>query len=153
MYFSKVATSLAALFTLGQALNTFENSTVFKAPKSWPDRSTSYARGTLLTVDCKKETPPILATWAGSEPHGPYFQIMQSDDGGRSWYEISKAYFTHGNETGGSFSGGIILQPFLYELPEDIGGFEKGTVLLTGNAIPKGFESTNIQLYASKDKG
>jgi hypothetical protein len=78
---------------------------------------------------------------------------MESDDGGRSWYEISKAYFTHGNETGGSFAGGIILQPFLYELPEDVGDYKKGTVLLSGNAIPAGFESTNIQLYASEDKG
>lgn len=78
---------------------------------------------------------------------------MESDDGGRSWEEISKAYFTHGNETSGSFAGGIILQPFLYELREDVGDYKKGTVLLSGNAIPESGESTNIQLYASNDKG
>ena len=106
-----------------------------------------------MTDGCESEIPPILATWAGSGPGGPYFQIIESDDGGRSWYEISEAYFTHGNETGGSFAGGIILQPFLYELPEDVGDYQKGTVLLSGNAIPEGAESTNIQLYASNDKG
>ena len=144
---------LASVQAHPQPLDTFNNATVWQAPPSWPDRSTSYARATLLTEGCKSETPPILATWAGSGPGGPYFQIMESDDAGRSWYEISKAYFTHGNETGGSFAGGIILQPFLYELPEDVGGFEKGTVLLSGNAIPADFASTNIQLYASIDKG
>jgi hypothetical protein len=136
-----------------QPLDTFNNATVWQAPPSWPDRSTSYARATLLTVGYESETPPILATWTGSGPGGPYFQIMESNDAGRSWYEISKAYFNHGNETGGSFAGGIILQPFLYELPEDVGGFSKGTVLLSGNAIPADFASTNIQLYASIDKG
>jgi hypothetical protein len=151
------ATIQLSLFALACArpphLDTFNNATIWKAPASWPDRSTSYARATLLTQDHKGGTPPILATWAGSGPGGPYFQIMESDDGGRSWYEISKAYFTHGNETGGSFAGGIILQPFLYELPEDVGDYKKGTVMLSGNAIPAGFESTNIQLYASEDKG
>ena len=46
-----------------------------------------------------------------------------------------------------------MLQPFLYELPQDVGDYKKGTVLLSSNAIPAGFESTNIQLYASEDKG
>lgn len=149
--------SLLALATLASArpqpLDTFENATIWEAPPSWPDRETSYARATLLMDGWEDDNPPILATWAGSGPGGPYFQIMESDDAGRSWYEISKAYFTHGNETGGSFAGGIMLQPFLYELPEDVGDYKKGTVLLSGNAIPADFASTNIQLYASNDKG
>src|ERR1700761_3848188 len=86
-----------------QHLDTCNNVTIWQPPKSWPDRSTSYARATLLMQEHKGGTPSILATWSGSGPSGPYFQIMESDDGGRSWYEISKAYFTHGNETGGSF--------------------------------------------------
>jgi hypothetical protein len=90
--------SFLALFTLTnsrpQPLDTFENATIWQAPPSWPDRSTSYARATLLMDGCENDTPPILATWAGSGQGGPYFQIMESDDGGRNWYEISKAYFT-----------------------------------------------------------
>ena len=92
-----------------QHLDSSNNVTIWQPPKSWPDRSTSYGRATLLMDGYEGDTPPILATWAGSGPGGPYFQIMESDDAGRSWHEISKAYFTHGNETGGSFDGGIIL--------------------------------------------
>jgi len=62
---------------------------------------------------------------------------------------ISKAYF-NGNS---SLTGGIILQPFLYELEQPYGKYKPGTVMLAGNRIPGDFSSTNIQLYASEDKG
>jgi hypothetical protein len=138
------ALSAAALFVVGQAAPktpSFLNATIYDPPNG---SSTSYARATLLQVGSKKATPEILATFAG----GDHFDIYRSTDGGRSWKETSKAYFTHGN-----YTGGIILQPFLYELPEDFGEFSAGTVLLSGNAIPSDFSSTNIELYASTDKG
>ena len=75
--------------------------------------------------------------------------IFQSNDLGASWTEISKAYFNGVPD----LTGGIILQPFLYELSEPFGAYQPGTVLLSGNKIPGDFSSTNIQLYASTDKG
>ncbi|KIJ33307.1 glycoside hydrolase family 93 protein [Sphaerobolus stellatus SS14] len=45
------------------------------------------------------------------------------------------------------------MQPFLYELPEKVGKFPAGTILASGNGIPGGFSSTNIELHASTDKG
>ena len=52
-----------------------------------------------------------------------------------------------------SVTGGIVLQPFLYELSQPFGKYQPGTILLSGNRIPGDFSSTNIQLYASTDKG
>lgn len=138
------AVSLAALFAFGQAApksHTFLNATIYDPPNG---HSTSYARATTLEVGNTKEVPPILATFAG----GDHFDIYRSEDGGRTWKEISKAYFTNGN-----YTGGIILQPFLYELRENWAEFGAGTVFLSGNAIPSDFSSTNIELYASTDEG
>jgi hypothetical protein len=93
--------------------------------------------------------PALLATAAYNPPDGQYFEIFKSNDYGQSWSSFSKAYF-NGNA---SLSGGIILQPFLYELAQPFGKYKAGTILLSGNRIPGDFSSTNIQLYASTDKG
>ena len=39
------------------------------------------------------------------------------------------------------------------ELSRDIGNFKKGTILLAGNSIPRDLSTTQIDLYASTDKG
>ncbi|KAK5108104.1 hypothetical protein LTR62_008758 [Meristemomyces frigidus] len=122
----------------------FNNVTVYA-----PGKSGSYARSVLLNQDCETGTPTLLATAAYSQPDGAYFIIFQSEDYGHTWTNISRAYF-NGNTT---LSGGIILQPFLYELAQPFGKYQPGTILLSGNYIPSGFDSTNIQLYASEDKG
>ncbi|KAJ6554790.1 hypothetical protein B0H19DRAFT_1029873 [Mycena capillaripes] len=127
----------------------FENVTIWAPPASWSSHSGSYGRSVLLNKDGEQGIPTILATAAYSPPNGPYFQIFQSTDYGQSWTIISKAHFD-GNS---SLSGGIILQPFLYELPEAYGKYPAGTVMLAGNRIPGDFSSTNIQMYASMDKG
>jgi hypothetical protein len=40
-----------------------------------------------------------------------------------------------------------------YELAQPFGKYQPGTILLSGNRIPGDSSSTNIQLYASTDKG
>lgn len=126
-----------------------QNVTVFSPPANLPSKSGSYARSVLLNQDCETGIPTLLATAAYNPPDGQYFEIFKSTDYGASWSSFSKAYFD-GNA---SLTGGIILQPFLYELAEPFGEYGPGTVLLSGNRIPGDFSSTNIQLYASKDKG
>ncbi|PQE08226.1 hypothetical protein CJF32_00011237 [Rutstroemia sp. NJR-2017a WRK4] len=128
---------------------TFQNVTIFEPPSTWPSRSGSYARSVLLNQNCEQGTPTMLATAAYNPPDGQYLQIFQSKDLGATWVQISKAYF-NGNT---SLTGGIILQPFLYELSQPFGKYPPGTIMLSGNRIPGSFSSTNIQLYASTDKG
>lgn len=91
----------------------------------------------------------MLATAAYNPPDGQYFMIMESKDLGATWNMISKAYFNGQPE----LIGGNILQPFLYELATPFDKYPAGTVLLSGNRIPGDRSSTNIQLYASTDKG
>ncbi|THW15525.1 BNR/Asp-box repeat domain protein [Aureobasidium pullulans] len=126
-----------------------QNVTVFSPPANWPNKGGSYARSVLLNQNCEKGNPIILATAAYQPPDGQYLIIHKSTDYGATWSELSKAYF-NGNA---SLSGGIILQPFLYELAQPFGKYQPGTILLSANYIPGDFSSTNIQLYASTDKG
>ena len=48
---------------------------------------------------------------------------------------------------------GLRYQPFLYEMIEAIGDYPRGTLLLAANSIPADLSETQIDLYASTDKG
>lgn len=98
-----------------------------------------YAR-TLLTSD-----GAILATWENYGPEPPCFPIFKSVDKGLTWKEIARVEDT---ENG----WGLRYQPFLYELPQELGGFPAGTILLAGSSIPKDLSVTRLELYASVDK-
>jgi hypothetical protein len=129
----------------------FNNVTIFTPPHSWTSQSTSYGRSLLLNQNCEKDNV-LLTTFTESAPGLPQFPIYKSTDGGLHWKKISSAYFKATNAS----QDGIILQPFLFELPKKVGNYPAGTVLISGNAIPKGFNngsSTNIELHASKDQG
>ncbi|KAF4614251.1 hypothetical protein D9613_007438 [Agrocybe pediades] len=123
----------------------FTNITVFTPPSTWGSRRTSYARKTVLRHDCSNT---ILAVFTASFPGPASIPVFQSTDGGKTWSMLSQIFFNTGNYTGGS-----IAQPFIYELPESVGKFPAGTVLASGNGIPRGGASTNIEVHASLDKG
>lgn len=124
--------------------STFDDVTVFAPPADYIIPRTLYARTVLL------EHGELLATWENYSPengsHHVYFPIYKSVDGGETWKHISNVY----DQVNG---WGLRYQPFLYELPEAFGGFAAGTVLLAGNSIPTNLSNTQIDLYASKDKG
>ncbi|KAL2866217.1 BNR/Asp-box repeat domain protein [Aspergillus lucknowensis] len=142
---------LPHLLTLATAVagEIFHNVTVFEPPSEWVSHNTSYARTVLLEHGRRHlEDPVLLSTWSFWPPEGPYLPIYRSINGGRSWSDYSRVYFTHRNYTGGN-----IWQPFLYELPQRVGEYPQGTILASGNAIPEDASSTNIELYASLDRG
>ncbi|KAH8655099.1 BNR/Asp-box repeat domain protein [Tricladium varicosporioides] len=125
----------------------FGNVTIFTPPSNWSNHWTTYARTVLLNHDGEADDI-LLASWSFQPPGRTYAPIYQSKDGGLSWSELSKVYFSAADKP-----GSIILQVFLYELPQTLGAYPAGTVLLTANAVPANHSSTNIQLYASLDKG
>ncbi|KAJ6618201.1 hypothetical protein B0H10DRAFT_2217967 [Mycena sp. CBHHK59/15] len=86
----------------------------------------------------------ILATTAYAGDSPPFFPIFSSSDRGASWKWLS-------NLTDQVNGLGMAAQPALAELSFDLLGFPKGTVLASGNSW--GSNSTNIDLYASRDKG
>ncbi|KAK4900133.1 hypothetical protein LTR49_027538 [Elasticomyces elasticus] len=90
------------------------------------------------------EDGTILATTSLSGPVPDYFSVFESTDGGASWTYIS-------NLTDQVNGLGFTAQPALHELTFDLGAYKKGTILGGGNSW--GNTSTNIDLYASIDRG
>jgi hypothetical protein len=120
----------------------FNNKTVFQSPPNYTVPGTLYAR-TLELPDGS-----LLATWEnyGPEPPLVYFPIYKSIDGAATWHEISHV-------TDQVNGWGLRYQPFLYLLPEPIGGLPANSILLAGNSIPTNLSNTQIDLYSSTDNG
>lgn len=120
----------------------FTEVTIFDPPSSYNIPRTLYAR----TVELPNGD--LLATWENYSPQPPlvYFPIYRSQDAGQTWEKYSEVH----DQVNGY---GLRYQPFLYVLPERIGDFPAGTLLLAGNSIPANLSSTEIDLYASLDSG
>lgn len=147
MFLKSLATA-AALVGAAHALLT--EVTIFDPPANYTIPRTLYARTLLLNqFDPQTGNNVLLATWENYLPDDdpfPYYPIFQSFDLGETWSERSRVY----DQVNG---WGLRYQPFLYELEEDLGDYPAGTVLIAGNSIPQNLSHTQIDLYASRDKG
>jgi hypothetical protein len=133
---------LAPLVSAQVAPATFSRRVVYTPPSNYTDPRVLYARTAQLP------NGDLLATWENYSPEPPavYFPIYRSSDNGYTWKELSRVQ----DQVNG---WGLRYQPFLYVLPEDMAGYAAGTVLLAGSSIPKDLSKTQIELYASTDKG
>jgi len=144
MQFKTVVVHLAAAAGLAGAQNATSKPQAFGTfadnPIYWPDANHSmfYPRLTELSDGT------ILAT-AGLNSTPPVFPIFSSSDGGATWKWIS-------NMTDQVNGLGMSAQPALAELPFAVGSYPAGTVLASGNSWKRNV-STNIDVYASTDKG
>jgi|TARA_R110002003_G_scaffold351_4_gene18890 hypothetical protein len=125
-----------------KAQPTFAQNVIYTPPSNYTDPRVLYARSAQLADGT------LLATWENYSPEPPkvYFPIYESKDGGLNWKEISRVQDTEQN-------WGLRYQPFLYVLQKDFAGYKKGTVLLAGSSIPTDLSKTQLDLYASTDKG
>ncbi|KAJ7364835.1 BNR/Asp-box repeat protein [Mycena albidolilacea] len=137
------AVSVCALTTVPP----YTGRTIFSPPSSYIVPRTLYARTLLIPQDGADQNV-LLATWENYSPEPPHvwFPIFRSVDLGQTWTPFS-------NVTDTQNGWGLRYQPFLYELTETIGTFPAGTVLLAGNSIPTNLSNTQIDVYASPDKG
>ncbi|PLB55603.1 BNR/Asp-box repeat protein [Aspergillus steynii IBT 23096] len=121
---------------------TYSQNVIFSPPSDYTIPRTLYARNEQLP------NGDLLATWENYSPEPPavYFPIYRSKDHGQTWKEISRVHDTANGL-------GLRYQPFLYYLPERVGSFKKGTLLLAGSSIPTDLSSTQIDLYASRNSG
>ncbi|KAH8427631.1 sialidase family protein [Aspergillus melleus] len=121
---------------------TYSQNVIFSPPENYTIPRTLYARNEQLP------NGDLLATWENYSPEPPavYFPIYRSKDHGQTWKEISRVHDTANGL-------GLRYQPFLYYLPERVGKYKKGTLLLAGSSIPTDLSSTQIDLYASRDSG
>ncbi|KAH7040197.1 exo-1,5-alpha-L-arabinofuranobiosidase [Microdochium trichocladiopsis] len=115
---------------------------VFDPPADYRDPQVLYARTAQLPNN------DLLLTWENYSPEPPpvYFPVYRSADAGKTWAELSRV-------TDQGLGYGLRYQPALYVLPERIGAFPKGTLLLAGSSIPSDLSSTHLDLYASADSG
>jgi hypothetical protein len=117
------------------------NVVIFQPPPNYTIPRTLYARTLLL-----KESDTLLATWENYGPEPPHFPIFESKDLGKTWAQVGQV-----NDLVNGW--GMRYQPFLYELEKEFGGFSAGTVLCAGSSIPADLGVTQLELYASLDKG
>jgi len=142
MLFSILATSILFVRSIATDFHTrkpeswgyFANNTIYQ-PKG--NESVTYPR----FVELRDGT--IIATTSFSGPRPGYFPVFESKDGGATWKYISKLQ----DQVNG---WGMSAQPALAELTEDIGDYEAGTILGTGNSWSN--NGTRIDLYASRDR-
>ncbi|KAF1952941.1 glycoside hydrolase family 93 protein [Byssothecium circinans] len=133
---------IVAALPQSSAPSTFARRVVYTPPSNYTDPRVLYARTAQLADGT------LLATWENYSPEPPkvYFPIWKSTDNGYTWSELSRV-----QDQG--YGWGLRYQPFLYVLPEDLAGYPAGTVLLAGSSIPTDLSKTQIDLYASTDKG
>jgi len=129
-----VASSLATIYTTANL--TYANATIVPAQLNSTGRR-SYPRTTQLLNGV------LLATWDGFSPNSTGLPIYESKDSGRTWNSLSTVQSVRSDLQ--------IHHPALYTLPEAIGSYPAGTVLLGVNAVNR--NSTNIQIYASLTSG
>ncbi|MBM7784705.1 family 16 glycoside hydrolase [Tenggerimyces flavus] len=75
--------------------------------------------------------------------------VRQSLDDGQTWTTLAQVA---DGGTGSAHPSHSIYQPVIYELPQQVGAYPAGTLLLTANVIGRD-NSTNFQLWRSTDHG
>ncbi len=89
----------------------------------------------------------MIATLNSSEE---FYRILESSDDGANWNEIAQVY----DRENANCRGGRM--PMLYELPDDMGEYKKGTVVLAGTSSAlntSSDEKSAIVIYYSSDAG
>ncbi|MGO4246828.1 RICIN domain-containing protein [Paenarthrobacter sp. RAF54_2] len=76
------------------------------------------------------------------------YPIHRSTDNGATWTKVSEV-----NPSIDFPALTRTAQPFLFELPQQVGNLPAGTVLLTGMVMPEDRSSSRLVVYKSLDKG
>lgn len=123
------------------AFSTFTDNTVFLPSDDYTSWRTIYGRSLQL------HDGSLIMTWEDYPPEPPLvsFPIYRSTNGGATWASHSEVHDT-------ANGWGMRYQPFLYTLPEAMGGYPAGTVLIAGVSTPANLSEAYIELYASTDQ-
>lgn len=100
-----------------------------------------------LENNCEKNGT-LLATFEVFDKGKTKFRIMESTDKGENWNEISTVTETLDTELQAAW------EPCLFELPEAMGDFAKGTIILGGISLDDGCKNkTQLSIWTSADCG
>ncbi len=90
----------------------------------------------------------LLATFEVFDKGQTGFRIMKSFDKGSNWTQLTFVTETVDNSLNAAWN------PFLFQLPDDVGDFTKGTVILACVSIdPQQSRKSQIEIFASTDGG
>ncbi len=107
-----------------------------------------WVNGTQYPAVIRLSNGTLLASFEHFSKIKNGFTIKESKDNGDTWKEISFVTETFDKSVNASWN------PFLLELPEKIGEYEKGTVILAGVSIDsEQSRKSQISLYKSTDFG
>lgn len=103
---------------------------------------------TILRLEHQKNSEDNGRLFASFEKWNDTYPVYESCDDAQSWHFISSVK----DELNPNYINEWM--PFLYELPADIGDFEKGTIILAATSIyGGGVTDSTITLYSSDDLG
>lgn len=134
-----------ALFMSLSSAGAYGPSTLYTSPSTDPGPGALYPR-VLTLKNSGSYNGRLLATFEQYVSGTPTFPIYESTNGGASWTKISQVSDTVNG-------WGLRYQPFLYELPQQIGSMPAGTILCFGNSIPSDLSQTKLDVYKSTDHG
>lgn len=90
----------------------------------------------------------LISTFEVFDKGGTKFRIMESDDKGDNWKEIAIVTETLNPELMAAW------EPCLFELPETVGEYPEGTIILGEISLDDGCQSkTQLSIFASTDCG
>lgn len=140
------------------SLNIEQTATIFGPKTATANVSPSY--GTIVLLEHSADNNGVLlATMnAGNSfvgrKDGYCYKVLRSKDNGESWSYCGYASDDFNTDIGATY---CISTPHLFELPEDMGAFKAGTVLLAGvskDAVKTSeLNITAITLFYSEDAG
>lgn len=118
----------------------FTDNTVFLPGSNYTSWRTLYARSLQLSDGS------LLMSWENYPPEPPAanFPIYKSTDGGATWSSFSQVK----DQVNG---WGLRYQPNLYTLPQAIGSYAAGTIIIAGPSVPQDLSKAYIDVYASTD--
>lgn len=118
----------------------FTDNAVFYPGSDYTSWRTIYARSLQLSDGS------LLMTWENYPPEPPAanFPIYKSTDGGATWSNFSSVH----DQVNG---WGLRYQPHFYTLPQAIGAYPAGTIIISGASVPSDLSKAYIDVYTSKD--
>lgn len=119
--------------------------TLYATPGNAPTVGAMYPR--IIQIKHHPESKGnLLVTFEHYMNREPSFPIYRSTDNGETWTLLSEVEDTKNG-------WGMMYQPHLFELPQQVGEFPVGTIFCSGNSIPKDKSATDLLVYVSRDGG
>jgi photosystem II stability/assembly factor-like uncharacterized protein len=112
----------------------------------WTPPTGTLVPGALYARAMQASNGKMYATFEQYTTGVSTFPIFESTDSGKTWSKVGDVKDTHKG-------WGMRWEPFLYQLPQAIGGMAEGTLLCAGLVLPYDRSACEIDLYKSTDAG